>query len=206
MEARRLYLSAGATIGVPLLWSAVTGALVGIFVGALIWLQMVNADHGLIKLLAPAAVHLPSFAQDQNYALAALLVAATWAGFPLIMLAATAGLKLIPPESYDAAALDGASGWRLFRHITWPLLLPLLAPAIIIRSIFAFNQFYLLWITQPPWPITSFATLSYLVFSQYGGSQYAVSAAVNIFTVVVLMLLILWFNRQSRAGEGVTYA
>jgi ABC-type sugar transport system permease subunit len=79
----------------------------------------------------------------------------------------------------------------------------LLIPAIIIRAIFAFNQFYLFYVMQADFPTTTLATVSFFVFN-YGG-QFAVSAALNVFTVVVLIVLILWFNRQSKALEGVTY-
>jgi ABC-type sugar transport system permease subunit len=120
------------------------------------------------------------------------------------MLAASAGLKMIPGEVYEAAALDGANAWQRFRDITWPLLLPLLAPALIIRGILAFNQFYLFYALNPPFPLITFASLSYFIFDQ--GGRYAVSAVINIFTVVLLVLFLLWFNRQSGAGEGVTYA
>jgi ABC-type sugar transport system permease subunit len=133
-----------------------------------------------------------------------LLIAGTWIGFPLVMLAASAGLKMIPAEVYDAAAIDGATGWQQFRAITWPLLLPLLAPALIIRGIFAFNQFYLFYALNPPWPVTTLASLSYFVFD-FGG-KYATSAVVNIFTVILLILFLFWFDRWSRASEGVTYA
>jgi ABC-type sugar transport system permease subunit len=111
---------------------------------------------------------------------------------------------MIPAEVNDAAAIDGATGWQQFRAITWPLLLPLLAPALIIRGIFAFNQFYLFYVLNPPWPLITLASLSYYIFGEAG--RYAVSAIINVFTVVLLVLLLLWFNRVSRAGEGVTYA
>ena len=55
-----------------------------------------------------------------------------------------------------------------------------------------------------PWPLTTLASLSFFVFE--GAGKYAVSAIINIFTVVLLVLFLLWFNRLSRAGEGVTYA
>ena len=57
------------------------------------------------------------------------------------------------------------------------------------------------------YPTYTFATLSYYVFApgRFGG-QFAVSAAINMFTVLVLVVLVLWFNRLSRASEGVTYA
>jgi hypothetical protein len=53
-------------------------------------------------------------------------------------------------------------------------------------------------------PLTTLANLSYFVFD-FGG-KYATSAVINLFTVVLLVISLLWFNRLSKAGEGVTYA
>ncbi|HUW14063.1 MAG TPA: sugar ABC transporter permease [Anaerolineae bacterium] len=175
------------------------------FVGGVIWLRVFEPRFGWLNLASvPRDVQLPNWLGDPSYALLALLVAATWYGFPFIMLAATAGLKLVPAEVYDASAIDGAGRLEQFRRITWPLLRPLLMPAIIIRSISAFNQFYLFYAMRPPQSLATLATVSFYVFTY--GNQYAVSAAINIVSVVVLLLLILWLNRRSRASEGVTYA
>jgi ABC-type sugar transport system permease subunit len=182
------------------------------FVGALIWMQIFDPRYGWFFLGTsfsdtpgyPMAQQFSMWQENPTAALVVLLIAGTWLGFPLIMLAASAGLKMIPHDVYDAAAIDGAGGWQQFRTITWPLLLPLLAPALIIRGIFAFNQFYLFYVLDPPWPLTTLASLSFFVFE--GAGRYAVSAIINIFTVVLLVLFLLWFNRLSRAGEGVTYA
>lgn len=175
------------------------------FVGGVIWLRIFEPRFGWLNLAAvPRDIVLPNWFGDPACALAAMLVAATWYGFPLIMLAALASLKMIPDEVYEASALDGAGGWRQFRFITWPLLQPLLMPVVIIRAIFAFNQFYLFYTMQPPQPVTTLATVSFFVFNY--GSQYAISASINVLTVLVLMLLVVWFSRRSRAIEGVTYA
>jgi arabinogalactan oligomer/maltooligosaccharide transport system permease protein len=182
------------------------------FVGALIWMQIFDPRYGWFFLGTsfadtpgyPLAQQLSLWQENPTAALLVLLIAGTWLGFPLIMLAASAGFKMIPHDVYDAAAIDGAGGWQQFRTITWPLLLPLLAPALIIRGIFAFNQFYLFYVLNPPWPLTTLASLSFFVFD--GAGRYAISAVINIFTVVLLIVFLLWFNRLSRAGEGVTYA
>jgi len=105
---------------------------------------------------------------------------------------------------YDAAALDGAHGWSLFSKITWPLLMPLVIPALIIRSIFAFNQFYLFYVMRPKFGMVSLAAVSYAFFTR--SNQYAISAAINIFTMAALIGLLIWFNRWSKAAQGVTYA
>jgi arabinogalactan oligomer/maltooligosaccharide transport system permease protein len=186
------------------------------FVGALIWARMFEPRFGWFFLAtsfpdAPGyslATRLAGWQQQPNLALVVLLTAATWYGFPLMMLATTAALKMIPGEVYDAAALDGAGRWAQFRWVTWPMILPLLAPAIIIRAIFAFNQFYLFYTLQTPYPLITLSTLSFFVFDTSGpyGGQFAVSAAINLITVIFLVIFLLWFNRWSKAGEGVSYA
>ncbi len=179
------------------------------FVGALVWLRIFEPRYGWLALAQhiPADVNLSNWFENPTTTLLILLIAATWYGFPFIMLAATAALKLVPDEVYDAAAIDGATGWNRFRSITWPLLLPLVAPALIIRAIFAFNQFYLFYSMRVEPPTITFATASYYFFapSGYFGGQFAVSAAINIFTVLVLIGLALWFNKWSKVAEGVTY-
>ena len=130
------------------------------------------------------------------------------------MLAASAGLKLVPDDVFDAAQIDGASALQTFRYITWPLLLPLLLPAVIVRGIFAFNQFYLFQVSQMygNYWVTTLANLSYNIFNPSGGSfgrpagEFAVSAGLNIITMLILMIFVFIFNRGSRASEGVDYA
>lgn len=124
-----------------------------------------------------------------------------------MMLAASAGLKLVHQEVLDAAHLDGANAWQTFRHVIWPLLLPLILPAIIIRGVFAFNQFYLFQAFQTG--SGTLASFSYNLFNPSGGfinGQFAVSAVLNIITMLILVGFVILFNRWSKAGEGVTYA
>lgn len=179
------------------------------FVAALSWSQIFEPRFGFLTLAGKSwSQTAPEMAQaaggwqnNPNYALLVLLVAGLWYGFPFMLLSARAGLKLVPADVYEAAALDGASGWRLFRSITWPLIFPLLLPALILRAIFAFNQFYLFTVLQTP--VITLSALSYYIFSD---GSYAASALINVVTVIILVGLVLWFNRLTKATEGVSYA
>ncbi|MEK7384353.1 MAG: sugar ABC transporter permease, partial [Elusimicrobiota bacterium] len=106
------------------------------FVGALLWANLTLPKSGWIALAFGKELN---WVNSPEQSLLVLVVGAVWMGWPLLMLAATASLRLIPPEVYDAAALDGAGPWARFRFVTWPMLWPLLAPAVIVRAIFAFN-------------------------------------------------------------------
>jgi ABC-type sugar transport system permease subunit len=185
------------------------------FVGAMIWLRTFDPTVGWVPQAfgtsggSGGAILISKLINTggPNLALLILLIAATWIGFPFVMLAASASLKFIPDDVYDAAAIDGAASWSLFKFITWPLLLPLLIPVLIIRAIYAFNQFYLFYVFGPSFRNSSlgtFAYYSYFYFKEW--SLYSISAAINVITVIVLIILLIFFNRWSKAAEGVTYA
>jgi ABC-type sugar transport system permease subunit len=181
-------------------------------IGALLWFNIFQPDWGWLALAAQKyGSHFPfaffvGWEQSTNLWLLVFLIPAIWYGFPFMMLSSSVGLKTIPPEVFDAAAVDGANSWNTFRYITWPLLLPLIVPALIIRSIFAFNQFYLFQVFY--FTNSTLATFSYNIFnpSGQGGGQIAISAVINILAVIILVGFVIVFNRWSKAGEGVTYA
>lgn len=187
-------------------------------IGALMWMTIFAPISGWLALA------VQDFGNDIPFAFLSewyrsidmtsliLLIAGLWYGFPFMMLAATAGLKLIPTDVFDAAAIDGANAWQTLRHVTLPLLTPLIIPAIVIRGIFAFNQFYLLQIfsfLHPHYFLTTLAALSYNIFNPSGffgaNGQFAFSAALNIVTILILIGFVATFNRLSKADEGVTY-
>jgi ABC-type sugar transport system permease subunit len=181
------------------------------FIGALLWLNIFVPDIGWLSLASQKygdAFFFKSLIGWENSPsmwFLIFLIPAVWYGFPLIMLASNAGLKAVPKEVLEAAALDGADSFQMFRHMTLPLLMPVLLPAIIIRGIYAFNQFYLF---QAFFAARStLATLSYNLFnpnSGFGGvpgGQFATSAIINIFTVLILIVLVSAFNRRMQNRE-----
>jgi ABC-type sugar transport system permease subunit len=189
-------------------------------IGALMWMTIFVSPYGWLNLaVKDLGKNIPfgffsGWEKNPNLSLLVLLIAGLWYGFPFMMLAASAGLKHVPTDVFDAAAIDGANTWQTFRYVTWPLLMPLVIPAIIIRGIFAFNQFYLIQIfsfMHRNGTLTTLATLSYNIFNPSGGfggenGQFAVSATLNIITMLFLVGFIILVNRWSKAGEGVTYA
>jgi ABC-type sugar transport system permease subunit/uncharacterized membrane protein YuzA (DUF378 family) len=182
-------------------------------IGALMWWNIFEPELGWLSLAVKAyGPRIPfgffvGWDQSPNLWLLVFLIPAVWYGFPFMMLAVSTGLKMIPLEVFDASSIDGATPWQTFRYVTWPLLLPLVVPAIIIRSIFSFNQFYLFQAFG--FTNSTLATLSYNIFNPGGvggGGQFAISAAINIIAVIILVGFVALFNRGSKIGEGVTYA
>ncbi len=171
-------------------------------VGAIAWQDIFHPQQGLVAQLMGADF---PYRDSPEISLVVLLVAATWMGWPLWMLVATAGLRTIPRSVTEAAELDGADRWRRFRSVTLPLLLPLLGAAFVVRAIATFNQFYLFWILSPNDNTYTVATWSYSLI-RFEPFLYSVSAAVNIVTVVALAIVVAWFLRWRSRVERVAFA
>jgi arabinogalactan oligomer/maltooligosaccharide transport system permease protein len=183
-------------------------------IGALMWSNIFQPEWGWLALAVKqygAGIpfgFLANWTESANLWMVIYLLPAMWYGFPFMMMASSTALRMIPDEVFDAAAIDGANTWQIFHRITWPLILPLLLPAIIVRGIFAFNQFYLF---QAFYNLeATLSTMSYNIFNSGGfhpwGGQFAISSVVNVINVLILVGFVILFNRWSKAGEGVTYA
>jgi ABC-type sugar transport system permease subunit len=185
-------------------------------IGALMWFNIFVPFSGWLALAVKeyGAASVPfsflmGWERNPNLTIVVLLLCTLWYGFPFMMLAISAGLKMLPDDVLDAASIDGANAWQTFRYVIWPMLTPLVVPAIIIRAIFAFNQFYLFQMIAPIYtdynhPIMTLSTFSYYLL--YRGGEFSISAVINIITILMLIGFVIVFNRWSKAGEGVTYA
>ena len=113
-------------------------------VNGLLWSFIFNAQYGYLNraLLALGVLREPvNWLGDPTLAMGAVIVAYVWRTTPFNILLYHAGLRGIPPEYYEAASVDGASGWRGFWHITLPLLRPVIAVSLILRTAFGFMVF-----------------------------------------------------------------
>ena len=114
-------------------------AVVGLF-----WQLLYNPSWGIVNYIffTDGKVWL----SDPDVALLAIAITDIWMWSPFVMLLSLAGLSAIPPSLYEAAAIDRASRWFVFRRITLPLVAPLLLIAIIFRTMEAFKTFDLAFV------------------------------------------------------------
>ena len=113
-------------------------------VNGLLWAFIFNAQYGYLNraLLALGLVREPvNWLGDPTLAMVAVITAYVWRTTPFNILLYHAGLRGIPRDYYEAAAVDGASGWRRFWHISLPLLRPVIAVSLILRTTFGFMVF-----------------------------------------------------------------
>jgi multiple sugar transport system permease protein len=132
-----------------------------------------------------------AFMATPEGAMAAVIVANWWRGFPFFGVSYLAGMQAIPGELYEAASVDGAGAWRRFWHITLPGLKHVMLVTILLTFIFTINDFNIIYVMTRGGPGTAtqvFATYSYEVaFNQL---RWGRGVTISIFVVPVLIALI----------------
>jgi len=175
------------------------------YITALIWKGMFHQQYGLInhslELLGLEAVPWMSTFWGS---MAANVTTNTWLGFPFMMVVSLGALQSVPRDLYEAAELAGASAWERFRHITLPLLIPALTPAIILGSVWTFNMFNIIYLVsggQPGGATDILITEAYRwAFEQ---DRYGYAAAYSLVIFVILILYARLTQRLSKAAEEV---
>src|SRR5438093_3449880 len=134
--------------------------------------------------------HNIDFLGDSWLARGSLMVANIWRGTPFFTIGYLAGLQSIPTDVYEAAQIDGARAFRVFREITWPLLTPLTVILTTFSAIFTFTDFQLVWTITRGGPANAthlFVTLAYQRAIVGGAmSEGAAIAAVTLPALAVL--------------------
>ncbi len=145
---------------------------------------------------------------EANMARGSVIFANIWRGVPFIAITLLAGLQTVPGSLYEAAVIDGATRWQMFRHITYPLLTPIIAVVMTFSVLFTFTDFQLIWVLTRGGPVNAthlMATLSYqrAILGGYLGEGAAISTAMIPFLLAAIMFS--WFGLQRRKwqhGEG----
>jgi multiple sugar transport system permease protein len=168
---------------VPMMLSPV---VVGLF-----WRFMLDTQFGVVNsLLGSLGLGQVEWLTNQRMALISVILVDTWQWTPFIMLIALAGLTAVPRYLYEAASIDRASEWFRFRHITLPLVWPLLLIAVLFRAIEAFRLFDLVYILTNGGPGTSTETLSFHVYKvAFLGFDTGTASAYGILMVLVVIVL-----------------
>lgn len=115
---------------------------------ALVWKWLLNPYYGLLNnALAVIGVQGPAWLFDPSWAMVSVILTSVWKDVGFVMVILLAGLQAIPEEYYEAAAIDGATGWQRLRYVTLPLLMPAFYFALsisLINSFQVFDQVYVL--------------------------------------------------------------
>lgn len=173
------------------------------------WRILYHTDLGLIAyLFSTLGISSPKWLADPRYALFSLIIVDTWQWFPFTTLIFLGGISSLPREVFEAAKVDGCSIWSTFIHITLPLLRPIIAIVILVRTMDSFKTFDVIYgltkggpgIATETMNIYLFLTTFY--FSNFGqGSALAFIMLVMVIGICVVLLKCL----NIKVGEGTTY-
>ncbi|NPV06936.1 MAG: sugar ABC transporter permease [Anaerolineae bacterium] len=163
-----------------------------------------RADGPVNYLLGLLGIAPQPFLLSVTQALPSLAGIALWETFGYFMVIWLAGLQGIPSELYDAAYVDGASGWKLHRHVTIPMLRPTAAFIVVISTIGALQVFGSIYIMTGGGPVYATTTVVYHIYQQaFNFGRFGYSSTISI--VLFLMILVITFiqGRYLRFGEEV---
>src|SRR6516225_9649404 len=148
--------------------------------------------------------HNINFLGEPNWARFSVIFANIWRGIPFVAITLLAGLQTVPPSLYEAATIDGATRWQMFRYITYPLLTPIIAVVMTFSVLFTFTDFQLIWAMTRGGPVNAthlMATLSYqrAILSGMLGEGAAISTTMIPFLLAAI--LVSWFGLQRRKWQ-----
>src|SRR5271163_1806765 len=129
---------------------------------------------------------------DPNLALISVIVVNVWRGLPFYAITLLAGLQTISPELHEAAAIDGARAWQRFRHVTWPLLLPVTLVVTLFSVIQTFADFQLVYVLTGGGPANAtqlFATYAYQIGIGTGLLSQGATISLAVFPVLLLVVI-----------------
>jgi N,N'-diacetylchitobiose transport system permease protein len=167
-----------------------------------VWQFMTNYEYGVLNNVL-SDLHVGNFFQHNWYQstfseLAMVTTLIVWAGLPFVAITVYAALSQVPRELVEAAQVDGARFWRIFKDVTLPVLMPvllILTSLSIIWDFGAFTQPYLLIGSGQQTP-SNYLMSIYLYVEGYGQTDFGRGAAISILMLVIVALLSIVYVRQ----------
>ena len=164
-------------------------------VSSQMWKWMYHDVFGVVNdfftRIVPLLPQKIAWVAADNTAIWALVAVDVWKTTPFMALLLLAGLQLIPADIYEAAAVDGATGWRQFVTITLPMLRPAIVVALIFRTLDALRVFDVIWImTSGAFGTESMATFNQRQLIQFQKLGYGSTVSVAIFVVIGIFVVI----------------
>jgi multiple sugar transport system permease protein len=177
-------------------------ALPSVIIG-LVWTWMLDFNLGIINQIGVRIGLLDApiaWLARPNTAMAAVILAVVWQGFPFFCVTLLAGLQAIPREHYEAASIDGAGRIATFANVTLPGLAPVIATALLLRMIWVANSLDLILVMTGGGPGTATQTLPLYAFLRaWSGANYGYGSALAVLlTFMLLAVVVSYAVRNAR--------
>jgi multiple sugar transport system permease protein len=185
-----------ALLLVPVMIAPVAVAIEGVVI--------FNASWGPLNyILSLVGLNGPIWLGDRSVALKTILLADVWQWTPFVAIILAAGLRTLSDETYEAAAVDGAGRWQLFRTMTLPLLQPLIIVTVLIRAMDIFKTFDTIYVMTGGGPGSATETASFYTYLQgLRFFSFGYAAAISYIQLIVIVVIATIFVRRMRKGLG----
>ena len=182
-------------------------ALLPMVAVGIVFKSILDPEMGLLNS-ALRSVGLGSLAQhwltNLSLALWSVIGVDTWKGAGYIMVILIAGILAIPRDYYEAASIDGASGWQAFLHITLPQLRPVLAVTTLLNLLYALRVFDIVYVLTNGGPGHATETVYTTIFDAFSLGQWGIATALSTVFLIVMVALgyvVLRVMRQSEVAQ-----
>ena len=160
---------------------------------ALSWKWILSGVYGFVpNVLVKLGLceTIPQFFSSANLVFGTLVFINIWFGAPLIMVNVLSALQTVPKDQYEAAQLDGASGWQSFVHITLPHIRVVVGLLVVLRTIWVFNNFDTIYLITGGGPANLTSTVPIYAYNAgWGLKQLGVSSAVTVLLLLFLLVV-----------------
>ena len=164
---------------------------------------LLDPFHGVVNnILGFLNLPEPGWYTDPNLALLTVAGVDIWKGVGIATLIFMAGIVAIPNEYFEAARMDGAGAWSVFRQITLPLVRPATATVIILSLIGGLREFAMIWAMTKGGPGFSSDVIASVIYKQYQAGFFGLSTAGNVILFIVVtavMVPVSWFLNRREA-------
>jgi multiple sugar transport system permease protein len=171
-------------------------------VAVLVWRWLFNDLYGLINhlLISAGIVDAPvNWLGSMPNAMLSIILVGAWKFFPFVVIVVLARLQTIPEALYEAAEIDGAGPVARFFDVTLPQLRDVLAIVIVLRTIWDFKEFDLIYLMTGGGPVNGTRTLPLVVYQEaFGLNQMGMAAAYAVAMMLVMLLFMLAYLAQAR--------
>jgi multiple sugar transport system permease protein len=179
--------------------------LVPTIVAVLVWRYMFHDIVGILNSLLTdlGIISGPlQWLSSTRWAMASVIIVGVWKFFPFVVLAVLGILQSIPQEQYEAARIDGASAFQQFWRITLPYVMPVFILTALLRTIWTFHKFEIIYLLTGGGPLDATTTLPILVYQKaFVDFELGRAAAIAILTFLILAVLITAYFLLMRRAE-----
>ena len=175
------------------------------YISVLVWRGMFQPD-GFVNDLLGTNI---DFLSDPTGAQIVVILVNIWLGVPFMMMSISGALQALPKDMYEAAELDGVTGWDAFRHLTLPNLRSALVPLTLLGFIWTFNMFNVIYLMTDGGPNLYFGEpgqtdilITYVYDVAFREGAYGVAAAWSVIIFLMLLAFSWTYMKQTNATEG----